>query len=148
MFAVSGFSVAVALPPDSTGDEPVRADVVIHGGRLFDGSHDLQESDLAVRDGRIVAVGTFEVAGSARQIDADGLLVAPGFIDLHTHCDTSGITTSEFRHLLNYLTQGVTTVVTGNCGSGPVDVGEYHRTGEGRGKPSRDLCLTHSRRRS
>jgi predicted amidohydrolase YtcJ len=52
------------------------------------------------------------------------LVVAPGFIDLHTHSDEE-IVKPETRLNLNYLTQGVTTVVTGNCGSGPVDVAKY-----------------------
>src|SRR5262249_18290729 len=57
-------------------------------------------------------------------LDGTGLVVAPGFIDLHTHSDVP-ITKEETRGNLNYLIQGVTTVVTGNCGSGPVDVAEY-----------------------
>ena len=59
-------------------------------------------------------------------------MVAPGFIDLHTHSD-EGITESRTRLNLNYLTQGVTTVVTGNCGSGPVDVARYLAAIDGHG---------------
>ena len=51
-------------------------------------------------------------------------IVAPGFIDLHTHSDEE-ILKPGSRLNLNYLTQGVTTVVTGNCGSGPIDVAKY-----------------------
>jgi N-acyl-D-aspartate/D-glutamate deacylase len=108
--------------------DPVEADVVIRGATLFDGSGKPgMVGDLALKGKRIVAVGAFEVAGKPRIIEARGLLVAPGFIDLHTHSDTA-LTRSETRSNLNYLLQGVTTVVTGNCGSGPSDVGEYFRT--------------------
>jgi N-acyl-D-aspartate/D-glutamate deacylase len=104
---------------------PVDADVVIRGANVFDGTGPSRRADVALKGDRVVAVGAFEVAGNPRLIDGTGLVVAPGFIDLHTHCDTTGITAPERRQLLNYLTQGVTTVVTGNCGSGPVDVAAY-----------------------
>jgi N-acyl-D-amino-acid deacylase len=107
-------------------DAPIQVDVVIRGATVYDGGDQPGRiGDLAIRGDRIVAVGAFQVAGNPKVIDGAGLLVAPGFIDLHTHCDTTGITNPERRALLSYLTQGVTTVVTGNCGSGPVDTGEY-----------------------
>jgi len=61
-----------------------------------------------------------------------GLVVAPGFIDLHTHSDTP-LTRQETAANLNYLTQGLTTAVTGNCGSGPTDVAAYFKTMEKQG---------------
>jgi N-acyl-D-amino-acid deacylase len=79
---------------------------------------------VAMADGKIVAVGQFEAAGAERTIDCTGLVVAPGFIDLHTHSDRS-ILAEKSRNNLNYLTQGCTTVVTGNCGGGPINVGEF-----------------------
>jgi predicted amidohydrolase YtcJ len=103
----------------------VAADVVFKGGTLIDGSGAAaRRADLAVRGDRIVAVGSFAIDPKARIVDVSSLVVAPGFIDLHTHSD-DGITESRTRLNLNYLTQGVTTVVTGNCGSGPVDVASY-----------------------
>src|SRR5439155_16523543 len=69
-------------------DPSVRADFVIRGATLYDGSGQPgQQGDLAIRGDRIVAVGTFEVAGKPRIIDGSGLVVAPGFIDLHTYSD-------------------------------------------------------------
>lgn len=104
----------------------IQADIVIRGAIVFDGSNQPgRRADVAIRGERIVAVGKFEIAGQPRVIEADGLFVAPGFIDLHTHCDTTGITSPDRRALVNYLTQGVATVVTGNCGSGPIDTNEY-----------------------
>jgi N-acyl-D-aspartate/D-glutamate deacylase len=102
-------------------------DLVLRGGTLYLGGQAMAgQGDLAIRDDRIVAVG--EAAGSARrEIDATDLVVAPGFIDLHSHTD-------EIYRLArwlplpgsvhanrNFLFQGVTTIVTGNCGSGYAD---------------------------
>src|ERR1700689_2930257 len=109
---------------------PIEADVVIRGATLHDGSGKAGVGgDLALKGERIVAVGAFEVAGKPRIIDGKGLIVAPGFIDLHTHSDRA-LTQPETRSNLNYLTQGVTTVVTGNCGAGPVDVADFFKTME------------------
>jgi N-acyl-D-aspartate/D-glutamate deacylase len=103
----------------------VPADFVLRGATLYDGSEQPgRKADLALRGERIVALGTFAVSGQPRILDAAGLIVAPGFIDLHTHCD-GPLTQAATRANLNYLMQGVTTVVTGNCGAGPVDVAAY-----------------------
>ena len=90
-------------------------DLVIRGGTIVDGlGGEPFVGDVAVRDGVIVAVGA--VDGTAdREIDATGLLVTPGFVDLHTHYDGQAIwsdrLTPSSRH-------GVTTAVMGNCGVG------------------------------
>jgi N-acyl-D-aspartate/D-glutamate deacylase len=123
----------LALLTLSAADAPIDADVVIRGGILYDGAgRPGQVADLAIKGERIVAVGRFEVAGTPKVIDAAGLLVTPGFIDLHTHSD-SALTQSATRANLNYLSQGVTTVVTGNCGSGPTDVASYFKALESGG---------------
>ena len=103
----------------------VPAEVLIENVRIYDGTgQEAQLGDVAVHGGRIAAVGRFAVSGEPRRIDGTGLIAAPGFIDLHTHCDR-GITKEPTRINKNYLTQGVTTVVTGNCGAGPWDVGKF-----------------------
>jgi len=90
-------------------------DLVIRGGTVVDGTgRQRYRADVAVDDGRITAVG--EVDGSGRrQLDADGLIVAPGFVDIHTHYDGQvswdPLMTPSSWH-------GVTTVVMGNCGVG------------------------------
>lgn len=110
----------LTTPPAS-----VQADYVIAGVEIHDGSGGpARRGDLAIAGERIMAVGRFEVAGEPRRIDGAGLIAAPGFIDVHTHCD-GGITKDKTRLNQNYLTQGVTTVVTGNCGGGPADVGRF-----------------------
>ncbi|MBA3316359.1 MAG: D-aminoacylase [Planctomycetota bacterium] len=103
----------------------IECDVLLKGGSILDGmGGDAVVGDVAIQNDRIVAVGAFEVARAGRTIDCTGLVVAPGFIDLHSHSD-GAITEPNTRSNANYITQGCTTVVTGNCGSGPVDVAKY-----------------------
>src|SRR5207245_8458410 len=88
-------------------------DIVIRGGTVVDGSGGPRyRSDVAIQDGRLVAFGRIR-NDAAQVIDADGLVVAPGFIDGHTHFDAQvswdPLGTSSCWH-------GVTSVIMGNCG--------------------------------
>jgi N-acyl-D-aspartate/D-glutamate deacylase len=124
MFGLLTLLCCAATP---AAEPAVEADYVIRGATLYDGTGgEPAVGDLAVKGERIVAVGKFAVGGSPRVLDGKGLVVAPGFIDLHTHGDDA-LTKPDLRANLNYLTQGVTTVVTGNCGSGPTDVAAYFK---------------------
>ena len=90
-------------------------DLVIRGGNLADGlGGDLREADVAVKNGKIAAVGKFSGKGT-EEIDAKGLLVTPGFVDIHTHYDGQATWDS---HLAPSSWHGVTTAVMGNCGVG------------------------------
>lgn len=92
-----------------------KVDLVIRGGTVADGSgRPLQEADIAVSNGKIVAVGKVSATGRD-ELNAQGLLVTPGFIDLHTHYDGQ-LTWSE--NLDPSSANGVTTAVGGNCGVG------------------------------
>jgi N-acyl-D-aspartate/D-glutamate deacylase len=88
-------------------------DLLVRGGRVVDGSGlPGYQADVGVRDGKVVEIGRLK-GSAARTIDADGLVVAPGFVDHHTHLDGQMLWdpygTSEPQH-------GVTSVVMGNCG--------------------------------
>jgi N-acyl-D-amino-acid deacylase len=89
-------------------------DLVIRGGRLYDGTGDpFSYKDISIQDGMILEVGQSIAGRGRREIDARGLAVAPGFIDLHTHGDHTVLLCPDAE---NYISQGVTTAVCGNCG--------------------------------
>ena len=100
--------------------QPIEADILLKGGTVFDGSGAAGKiGNVAIKDDKIVGVGTFRVTSAKLEIDCRGLIVAPGFIDLHNHSD-SQIVAEKTRANVNFLMQGCTTIVTGNCGSGPI----------------------------
>jgi N-acyl-D-aspartate/D-glutamate deacylase len=99
-------------------------DIVIRNGSIADGrGSPLETADVAVKDGRIVEVGRV-VGRGAREIDARGYVVTPGFVDIHTHYDGQA---SWENTLQPSSWHGVTTVVMGNCGVGfaPVRAGDH-----------------------
>ncbi len=101
-------------------------DVVIRGGTVVDGTGaEPRTADVAVSDGVITAVGRVD-GTAARTVDADGLLVTPGFVDIHCHYD--GQATWDDR-LVPSTWHGVTTIVSGNCGVGfaPVRPADHNR---------------------
>lgn len=97
-------------------------DVIITGGRVVDGTGaPARAADVAIKGGKIAAIG--EITGSATtRIDAHGLVVAPGFIDVHTHSDdlVEKLPLSE-----HFLKMGVTSIVVGNCGGSNANVGDF-----------------------
>jgi N-acyl-D-aspartate/D-glutamate deacylase len=99
-------------------------DLVVRGGTVVDGSgEEPREGDVAIKDGRVAAVGQVS-AGGREEIDAKGKLVTPGFVDIHTHYD--GQATWD-PYLTPTSWHGVTTLVMGNCGVGfaPVRPGDH-----------------------
>jgi N-acyl-D-amino-acid deacylase len=91
-------------------------DLIIRNGTIVDGlGGEPFIGDVAVQDGVVAAVGHVNGSGAAREIDATGLLVTPGFVDLHTHYDGQSIWSER---LTPSSAHGVTTVVMGNCGVG------------------------------
>ncbi|MBO13306.1 MAG: N-acyl-D-amino acid deacylase [Planctomycetaceae bacterium] len=125
-----GFIVLASLAWLSTpvrSADPVVADVLLVGGTIHDGTgRQGFAGDVAIRGDRVVAVGTFETKSAEWRLDCRGLVVMPGAIDLHNHSDRQ-VVDSRTRACVNYLLQGCTTIVTGNCGGGPVDVGDYYQ---------------------
>jgi N-acyl-D-amino-acid deacylase len=93
----------------------LRCDLIIRGATIIDGTGGPRTTgDVAVTGDRIVAVGDLGAASAAREVLAEGRVVAPGFIDAHTHDDRAVLCGAEC--MLCKMSQGVTTVVVGNCG--------------------------------
>ena len=89
-------------------------DVLIRNGKVIDGSGSPGETrDILLEKNQIVDVGSFGYVHADQVIDADGLVVCPGIIDMHSHVDA---THTFFPETDSYVAQGITTVVTGNCG--------------------------------
>lgn len=100
-------------------------DVVIRGGRVVDGSGaPWVRADVGIAGGRIAAIGDLSTAEAARQIDAAGQIVSPGFIDCHSHSDWSLLAN---RGTDSTLMMGVTTEVVGNCGMSYAPVSPLNR---------------------
>lgn len=108
----------LALIQSASVDE---LDVLIKNARIVDGTGSAARAgSVGIKAGRIVAVG--EVSGTATTvIDAGGKVVAPGFIDVHTHSEKI----SEVPAAENFLRMGVTTIITGNCGNSRTDVAAF-----------------------
>lgn len=103
-------------------------DVLIKDARVVDGTGSPWfVSDIAIDDGHIVSLGSNLDLDATEVINAAGRVVAPGFIDVHTHVESSGNRDGLERlpRADNYLLDGVTTIVTGNCGGSEIDVGAY-----------------------
>jgi N-acyl-D-aspartate/D-glutamate deacylase len=123
--AVSRAFLLFALFSGSVQAAKIDGQLLLKDGLIVDGSGgEPVVGNVAIDDDTIIAVGTFEIGKFDRVIDCRGLVVAPGFIDLHTHSDDEVIAPAT-RASVNYLVQGCTTAVTGNCGSGPVNVAAY-----------------------
>src|SRR5438477_11316601 len=106
----------------STAAAPPDVDVLLKGGTIVDGAGgEPYVGDVAVKGERIIGVGHVKIGAAGRTLDCQGLIIAPGFIDLHNHSDDS-ITEPKTRDARCYVTQGCTTLVTGNCGGGRRDV--------------------------
>lgn len=89
-------------------------DLIIRGGTVVDGTRSPRfDADVGIRAGRIAAIGDLSRRAAAQSLDATGRIVAPGFIDAHTHDDQAVLAQGEMHCKVS---QGVTTVVTGNCG--------------------------------
>jgi len=118
-------------------------DLLILQGKLVDGSGKKpRTADVGIRGDRIVFVGDARKAhlNAARTIDATGLVVAPGFIDPHTHT-LGDLSDSNHKSNLAYLMQGVTTVVTGNDGSSAANIGETLRKWDAQGIGTNAILL-------
>jgi len=129
--------------PELAGQDAGPFDLLVRGGRVLDGTgNPWVRADVGVRDGRIVAVGLLPEARADRVVDATGLYVAPGFIDIHSHADDGNrevgentIRTDSLHRKAapNVVSQGVTTVVVNHDGRSPWPIAEQRRLLEAQG---------------
>lgn len=115
-------SVVLALALGAAAPLPT-ADLLIKGGTVYDGSDSPGfVGDVAITGDKVSFVGPSAKVRALRTIDARGMVVAPGFIDPHTHAEISQSADTGQRRLDQWLAQGVTTIVTGNDGFGDTDI--------------------------
>lgn len=113
----------IQLAAQNGAPSPEQFDLVVFGGRILDGSgNPWFEGDVGIAGGKIVEIGKIDPARAREKIDARGLIVAPGFIDVHTHLEGAIELVPDAENL---IMMGVTTVVTGNCGSSAYNLREW-----------------------
>ncbi len=101
-------------------------DLVIKNGRVVDGAgNPWQHADVAISNGRIVQIGQISASQAKRVIEASGQIVAPGFIDVHAHVERDLETQPDAP---NFVYDGVTTLITGNCGGSNINMRAYFDT--------------------
>ena len=99
------------------------ADIIIKNGRILDGTgNSWYYSDVVINKGKIIKIGHTNNINAIRVIDAAGKIVSPGFIDVHTHIEGDELKNPTAD---NFILDGVTTVITGNCGASHVDIKKY-----------------------
>jgi len=118
-FLIATFSIT-----SSCNRAEVGYDILITNGRIVDGTgNPWFYSDIGINGDTISEIGDLSGKTATKTINAQGFVVSPGFIDIHTHCD-AGLGKPESNANLNYLIQGTTTVITGNCGDGAFNIAE------------------------
>ncbi len=118
-------------------------DIIIINGEIADGTgKELFKSNIYIRNGKIIEIGNIENAIGKSILNAKGLVVAPGFIDMHTHSERQSL---DFPSVENYLQQGVTTMVGGNCGSSPYPISNFIKETQSKGiGPNLALLVGHN----
>ncbi len=122
-------SISAGCMPGSTSS----LDIIILNGKIVDGTgNPWYYGDVGIRGDVIVEIGNLSSRNATTIIDAEGLVVSPGFIDMHTHVDDA-FNSTDANAILNYLIQGVTTVIPGSDGSGTYKIAETKRQWESNG---------------
>ena len=118
------FSALTMMMFSLAGCKSGKFDILVKNGKIVDGTgNPWFYGDIGIIGDTIAEIGDLSGKTAAKTIDAKGLAVSPGFIDIHTHCD-GGLGRPDANANLNYLIQGTTTVVTGNCGDGTFKIAE------------------------
>lgn len=131
--AIAVTSIVTLVATGTTASQAQPFDVLITNARVLDGSGNpwLRE-DLGIRGDRIVARGRLTAATATRVIDAADLVVAPGFIDVHSHA-VGALRRAELRDARALLAQGVTTIIGNPDGGGPIDIAAQRKSLEAEG---------------
>lgn len=157
---IAALITILAISASATGAEAQQSehfDVLIRGGRVLDGTgNPWYYADIGIRDDRIVRMGSLEGAGADRIIDATGLIVSPGFIDIHSHADDTGNPRNTLRSedaqrraAPNIVAQGITTVVVNQDGRSAWPIADQKATMERLGiGPNTMLLVGHGAVRS
>ena len=118
-------------------------DIIIINGQIADGTgQELFQSNIYIKNGKIIEIGNKVDAIGKTTLNAEGLIIAPGFIDMHTHSERKSL---NFPSVENYLQQGVTTMVGGNCGSSPYPIADFIKKTESKGiGPNLALLVGHN----
>jgi N-acyl-D-amino-acid deacylase len=113
------------LLPLSTMAQNPSCEILIRNGKIIDGTgNNWFYGDIAVGNGKIISIGKHLNFSADKTIDANGLIVAPGFIDVHTHLEEDE---AKDPMAQNFIYDGVTTCITGNCGLSHTDISQYLR---------------------
>ena len=120
---------SIWLSPDCLAE----FDLLITGAEIIDGSGKAPfRADVGVNNGRIACIGDLHRAKGRTVVNANGLTLAPGFIDVHTHIERNVPQTAPFW-APNFVRQGVTTLITGNCGRSALEIGKFFKRLEANG---------------
>jgi N-acyl-D-amino-acid deacylase len=152
VFLILIFSISASAFLPRNNEEPL--DILFKNGRVLDGTgNPCFYADVGIKDGKIVAVGKMkENRVAARVIDISGQIISPGFIDMHTHAydrvrdETAWVGKNEKRFCApNFVSQGVTTLVSNMCGGGPTDIRKQREALTARGTgPNVTLFIGHN----
>ncbi len=128
-----GLALLIAAPAAPEVQAQAAYDLIIRGGQVLDGTgNPWFNADVGVRDGRIATVGDLTGATATRELDARGLTVAPGFVDIHSHATFTG-TNDWQRAAPSLVAQGITTVVINQDGRSPWPIRDQIETMRERG---------------
>ena len=115
----------ILITPLSINAQKTTFDLLIRNGKVIDGSgNPWFRADIGIVGDKIVAIGHFDSTQAKRTIDATGMIVSPGFIDVHTHVE-SGI--KRVPTADNYILDGVTSIITGNCGGSEDNLTDFFK---------------------
>ncbi len=119
------FLLIVFFTPLSIRAQKPQFDLLIRNGKVIDGSgNPWFRADIGVLNGKISAIGHYDSTQAKRTIDATGMVVSPGFIDVHTHVEGGIIRVPTAD---NYILDGVTSIITGNCGGSEDNLTDFYK---------------------